>query len=130
MILADTSVWVRMLAGRAEYSAELDRLLARDEVAGHEMVYGELLVGDRGGRRRLLADYHWLPQAPRLDHDDVVAFVRARDLCGRGVGWMDMHLLASVLASGWRLWTADQRLAALAGELHIEWQPRAGRPAH
>ncbi|HUX66157.1 MAG TPA: PIN domain-containing protein [Terriglobales bacterium] len=129
MILADTSVWVRMLAGRRDYSEEMERLLAREEVGGHEMVYGELLVGDRGGRAHWLADYHWLPQAPRLEHGEVVAFVQARGLCGRGVGWVDMHLLAAVLAGGWRLWTADQRLAALAEDLHIGWRPRAGGSA-
>src|SRR5213593_1790538 len=55
MVLVDTSVWIRSLAGRAPYMAELDRLLELDEVAGHELVYGELLIGDRGGRKKLLA---------------------------------------------------------------------------
>ena len=51
MVLVDTSVWIRFLANRAPYAAELDRLLGLDEVTGHELVYGELLIGDRGGRR-------------------------------------------------------------------------------
>ena len=55
MVLVDTSVWVRFLANRTPYTPELERLLALDEVAGHEMVYGELLIGDRGGRRKVLA---------------------------------------------------------------------------
>jgi predicted nucleic acid-binding protein len=54
MVLVDTSVWIRFLANRAPYAAELDRLLALDEVVGHELVYGELLIGDRGGRSKLL----------------------------------------------------------------------------
>ena len=49
MVLVDTSVWIRALAGRAPFAAELDRLLNLDEVSGHELVYGELLIGDRGG---------------------------------------------------------------------------------
>src|SRR2546422_10156496 len=55
MVLVDTSVWIRFLANRAPYAAELDRLLGLDEVTGHELVYGELLIGDRGGRREFLA---------------------------------------------------------------------------
>jgi hypothetical protein len=63
MVLVDTSVWIRFLAGRAPYAAELDRLLGLDEVTGHELVYGELLIGDRGGRRKLLAAYERMHQA-------------------------------------------------------------------
>jgi predicted nucleic acid-binding protein len=56
MVLVDTSVWIRFLANRAPYAAELERLLELEEVAAYELVYGELLIGDRGGRKRLLAD--------------------------------------------------------------------------
>ena len=51
MILIDTPVWIRFLANRAPYAQGLDRLLAGEEVLGHELVYGELLIGDSGGRR-------------------------------------------------------------------------------
>ena len=50
MVLVDTSIWIRFLAGTEPYAGELDRLLADDEVLGHDFVYGELLIGDRGGR--------------------------------------------------------------------------------
>lgn len=93
MVLVDTSVWIRFLANRAPYAAELDRLLSLDEVIGHELVYGELLIGDRGGRKKLLAAYEQIQQAAIVPHRDVVAFARDRDLCGRGVGWIDVHLL-------------------------------------
>jgi predicted nucleic acid-binding protein len=125
MILVDTSVWIRYLAGREPYARQLDRLLARDEVAGHDFVYGELLIGDPGGRRRLLADYCQMHQAGMVSHRDVVAFVRARDLSGRGVGWVDIHLLASALEGGLRFWTADSRLATIAEELGIGYAPPA-----
>lgn len=55
MVLVDTSVWIRSLQNRVPYLAELDRLLGLDEVAGHELVYGELLIGDKGGRSKLSA---------------------------------------------------------------------------
>jgi hypothetical protein len=54
MVLVATSVWIRFLAGRTPCAAELDRLLGLGEVAGPALVYGELLIGDRGSRRKLL----------------------------------------------------------------------------
>jgi hypothetical protein len=123
MVLVDTSVWIRFLANRAPYAAELDRLLSLDEVAGHDLVYGELLIGDRGGRRKLLADYERMHRAAVVPHREVVEFVRARDLQGRGAGWIDIHLLASALVGRLELWTADPRFCALAGELGVAYEP-------
>jgi hypothetical protein len=117
MVLVDTSVWVRFLANRVPYSKELDRLLALDEVAGHEFVYGELLAGDRGARQKLLTLYEHMHQTSTVPNADVVEFVRHRNLHGRGVGWIDVHLLASALVGRLFLWTADARLSAIAAEL-------------
>jgi len=122
MVLVDTSVWIRFLANRAPYALELDRLLGLDEVAGHELVYGELLIGDRGGRRKLLTAYEQMHQASIIPHGDVVAFVRDRNLYGRGVGWIDIHLLASALVGRLRLWTADPRFGSVAKQLGVGYQ--------
>jgi predicted nucleic acid-binding protein len=122
MVLVDTSVWIRFLLNRAPYATELDRLLGRDEVTGHCLVYGELLMGERGGRRKLLAAYERLRQASTVPHHDVVEFVRRRDLNGRGVGWIDIHLLASALVGQFQLWTADPRFSALATELGVAYE--------
>ncbi|MEX2261734.1 MAG: PIN domain-containing protein [Bryobacteraceae bacterium] len=122
MVLVDTSVWIRFLANQAPYRAELDRLLGLDEVTGHELVYGELLIGDRGGRGKLLAAYERMHQAGMIPHRDVAAFVRDRDLHGRGVGWIDVHLLASAIVGRLQLWTADPRFSALANELGVAYE--------
>jgi predicted nucleic acid-binding protein len=122
MVLVDTSVWIRSLAGRAPYMAEMDRLLSRDEVAGHELIYGELLIGDRGGRKKLLAAYERIHQASIVPHRDVVAFVRHRNLHGRGVGWIDTHLLASAIVGQLQLWTADSLFSAVAKELGVAYE--------
>jgi predicted nucleic acid-binding protein len=100
----------------------LDELLALDEVVGHELVYGELLAGDSGGRRNLLASYERIRQAHAIPHREVVAFVADRRLWGRGAGWIDIHLLASALVGRFDLWTADSRLLALAEELEIAYE--------
>ena len=120
-ILVDTSVWIRALGGQSSYKIQLDKLLARDEVAGHELVYGELLIGDRGGRRKLLAAYERMYQASTVPHHDIVCFVRERDLHGRGVGWIDIHLLASAIVSRMQLWTVDQRLTEVAKEFGVAY---------
>ena len=122
MVLVDTSVWVRFLSNRAPYAAEVDALLSRDEVTGHELVYGELLIGDKGGRATLLAMYERMHQAITVAHPDVVAFVRDRGLHGRGVGWIDIHLLASALVDRLRIWTADPRFRDVARELGVAYQ--------
>jgi hypothetical protein len=94
----------------------LEHLLSLDQVAGHELIYGELLIGDRGGRRKLLTAYEQMHQASVVPHDEVVVFVRERGLHGRGVGWIDIHLLASAIVGRIPLWTADPRLAEMAKE--------------
>ncbi len=120
-VLVDTSVWIRFLSNRAPYATELDRLLRRDDVSGHDFVYGELLIGDKGGRKQLLAGYEQMHQAPMVTHSEVGVFVRGRKLHGRGIGWIDAHLLASALVGGLKLWTADPRLAMLANEFRIAY---------
>jgi predicted nucleic acid-binding protein len=121
-VLVDTSIWIRFLANRAPYAAELEELLRRDEVCAHEFVYGELLMGDVGGRKQLLEGYEQMHQAPLVPFADVVAFVRGRRLHGRGIGWIDAHLLASSLVGRLKLWTTDPRLATLARELGVAYE--------
>lgn len=119
MVLVDTSVWIRGLAGQPAYQPELDRLINLEQVAGHDLVYGELLAGDRGGRARLLSRYELMHKARGVPHAEVVAFVRRRNLYGLGLGWIDLHLLASALVDRFQLWTADTRFAAVAAEFGI-----------
>jgi len=125
MVLVDTSVWIRFLAGKEPYASQLDRLLARDEVLGHDLIHGELLIGERGGRARLLAAYAEMHRAPSASHDEVVELVKSRKLVGRGIGWIDAHLLASALVARSTLWTADAALTAIAEDLAIDHDARA-----
>ena len=121
MVLVDTSVWIRFLANKAPYADRLDDLLDRGEVSGHDLVYGELLIGDKGGRAKLLTAYSLMHQIAVVPHREVVTFVNARRLHGRGMGWVDVHLLAAALVGDVRLWTADPRLAAVARELRVSF---------
>ena len=122
MVLVDTSVWMRFLSNRSPFAAELEGLLGEGEVCGHDFVYGELLIGDKGGRKQLLANYEFMHQAPIVPHTEVASFVRQHRLHGRGVGWIDVHLVASALVGRLRLWTADPRLAIVATELGVSYE--------
>lgn len=120
MVLVDTSVWIRFLAGREPYAQQMDRLLGADRVLAHDLVHGELLIGDRGrARTELLAAYSEIHRARTVRHEEVVEFVGARRLRGRGIGWIDVHLLASAVVERCTLWTTDNHLADLAAELGI-----------
>jgi predicted nucleic acid-binding protein len=123
VVLVDTSVWVRFLAGREPYATALDRLLADDRVLRHDFVQGELLVGGGRGRTELLVAYARIDRARTLAHAEVVAFVEARRLRARGVGWVDVHLLASTVVERCTLWSTDRNLAELAGELRVAFPP-------
>jgi predicted nucleic acid-binding protein len=91
-------------------------------VAGHDLIYGELLIGDCGGRKKLLSEYKHMFQAATIPHSEVVTFVEHRRIHGRGIGWIDVHLLASAIVDGLELWTADPRLSTLAEEFGVGHQ--------
>ena len=122
MVLVDTSVWIRFFSNREPWAEQLSRLLSEDEVCSHELIFGELLIGDRGGRRKFLEAYEKILKVRPVPHREVVELVRYRDLHGRGVGWVDAHLLAASLAGRVKLWSADVALAELAGELGVEFR--------
>ncbi len=116
MILVDTSVWVRHLRDGV---FPLVRALERADVLGHPFVTGELACSSLPRRARILGLLDAMPQAQRADDAEVRALVEHRKLAGRGVGWVDAHLLAAALLSDARLWTDDRRLAAAAAQCGV-----------
>lgn len=117
MVLIDTSAWIRFFLRREPFLSGVATLLRHRRVVRHALIYGELLVGDCGGRTLFLEDYETRPEALFAPHEEVVFLVRTRKLQGRGIGWIDAHLLASALADRMQLFTADARLATIAEEL-------------
>jgi predicted nucleic acid-binding protein len=117
VILADTSVWVDHLrAGDDRLADALDRA----SVFVHPFVIGELACGRLQYRADVLGLLRRLPVTPVATDHEALAFLEARRLMGRGIGWVDVHLLASTaLSGGVRLWTRDRRLAAVAVELGL-----------
>jgi predicted nucleic acid-binding protein len=122
MVLVDTSAWVRSFMGIPPFRPEIDRLADLEQVARHDLVFGELLVGDTGGRTKFLRGYSLLYCAQTVPHHEVVQLVRFRRLHGRGLSWIDVHLLASALVEHMQLWSADEYLMAAAKELGVAYQ--------
>jgi predicted nucleic acid-binding protein len=116
MILVDTSVWVRHLRHHDE---RLANLLREELVACHPFVIGELACGNLSNRKVILTLLQALPQAQKAEYSEVMHLIESRRLFGRGLGWVDAHLLSSTLISKCVLWTLDKRLASAATELRI-----------
>lgn len=115
MILVDTSVWVDHLR---HGDAELVALLERGVVVIHPFVVGEIACGSLKDRPSILELLQDLPSAVVADPAEVLGFIEGQGLHGKGIGYVDVHLLASVaLTDGARLWTRDKRLLAAAGDL-------------
>lgn len=119
MIVVDTSVWVDHLrAGNPRLSS----LLQAGLVLSHPFVAGELACGNLRNRTEVLTLLGDLPQAPLARDKEVLDFIEHYRLMGRGIGYIDAHLLtAAALAGDARLWTLDQRLAALARRLTLDY---------
>ena len=116
MVLADTSVWVDHLAlGQAR----LVELLHDGQVVCHPFVIGELACGHMRNRREILGLLGALPQARVAEHEELLHLVDRHRLFGRGLGWVDVHLLGSAFLSSCSLWTRDRALHETARTLRI-----------
>jgi predicted nucleic acid-binding protein len=124
VILVDTSVWVAHFKRR---SAHLVELLTTARVLCHPQVVVEVACGTPPSRAEVIgllsalpqtsARLGGVPQTPVATHAELLALVERRGLAGRGCGYVDLNLLASVLLSpAARLWTLDRRLAAIAAD--------------
>ena len=118
MVLIDSSVWVDFLQCGQE--PQLVQLLGLQEVLMHEMVLGEVAMGSEQQRQNALELLPLLPMAQVASHHEVMALVDEHRLFGRGVGYVDVHLLTiAVLQPGVLLWTRDKRLRAAAEQLGV-----------
>lgn len=121
MILVDSSVWVAHL--RTNESA-LVELLNTGRVLSHPFVIGELACGNLQNRKAVLSLLQDLPAAPVATDEEALFFIESHGLMGRGIGYVDTHLLASVslAGTGGLLWTRDKRLNAVAGSMRLAFE--------
>lgn len=116
MILVDTSVWINHFRASSRLLAQL---LDREQVLTHPFVAGELACGKLVNRKEIIALFHSLPSAQKVDDDEILFFIDRHKLMGRGFGLVDIHLLASTIIEGGLLWTTDNNLSLAARNLGI-----------
>ncbi len=116
MVLIDTSVWIDHF--RRVHPGLSDQL-EEGSVLCHPFVVGELACGNLQNRIEVLELLQALPEATAADQDEVLYLLQEWRLFGRGLGWVDAHLLASARLSGCSLWTLDKSLAKAAGEINL-----------
>jgi predicted nucleic acid-binding protein len=125
LILVDTSVWVDHLRSG---DVQLAGLLERAEVVMHPLVVGEIACGSLGNRVSILELLQDLPAAAVAEAAEVIGFIDRHALHGKGIGYVDVHLLASVaLTEGTTLWTRDKRLRDAAQELGCAFRDSTAR---
>jgi predicted nucleic acid-binding protein len=116
MVLADTSVWIEHFRhGAPRFADRLNDGL----VLMHPFICGELACGKLKNRPAVLSDRQTLPEAKLASNSEVLQLVESRKLWGRGLGWIDAHLLASAMLSNCRLWTLDKKLRQAATEIGL-----------
>ncbi|WP_425152977.1 type II toxin-antitoxin system VapC family toxin [Candidatus Palauibacter sp.] len=112
----DTSVWIDHLR---RPDPALLRLLEARRTLMHPMILGELACGGMADRDEHLREWRGLPRIDSLDHDDVIAWIESESLAGQGIGFLDAHLLLSILREDAKLWTRDRSLRSLATRFRV-----------
>ena len=121
MILVDTSVWVSHLRNG---NSCLEKLLNNGDVLCHIFIIGELACGNIKNRDDILSLLKSLPMARAAEHYEVLKFIEDRKLARKGLGYIDVHLLASAILSDSLMWSFDKKLSNIALELNIDFTPK------
>jgi predicted nucleic acid-binding protein len=91
MVLVDSSVWVEHLR---HGDLGLKARLQEGQVWCHPFIVGELACGNLKNWSEILSLLQALPQAMEAEHEEVMQFIENYRLMGKGLGYIDMHLLA------------------------------------
>ncbi len=118
MVLADTSLWISHFR---KGNSQLQDLLIEGKVACHPFIIGELACGKLKNRKEIFALLDALPKTELAGHDEMLYFIEQHQLMGKGLGYIDTHLLASTLLSGIYLWTLDNNLKDAADGLNLSF---------
>jgi hypothetical protein len=118
MVLVDTSVWLSHLRQGNE---ELQKLLHEGEVACHPFIVGELACGNLKNRHEILTYLQSLPMTVSAEDEEVLKFIENNQLMGKGLGYIDVQLIASAVLTSVLLWTLDKTLNKLTEKLGINY---------
>jgi predicted nucleic acid-binding protein len=116
MVLVDTSIWVTHFRNG---SRQLEKLLMNAEVMCHPFIIGELACGDLKNRNEIIPLLQSLPMASTIEFDEFLFFIDRNHIVGKGIGFVDVHLLASAQLTGVPLWTSDKKLKLTADQVGL-----------
>ena len=119
MILVDTSIWIDHLRKNDQH---LQFLLLEGEVVCHSLIIGELVCGNLKNRKEIISLLQSLPMSPQIEFDEYLYFIEIHKLYGKGIGFVDINLLASAKLAQTYLWTLDKRLKSAAIDLEINYK--------
>jgi predicted nucleic acid-binding protein len=119
MVLVDTSVWVNHLRNSDHH---LEKLLFDGEVVCHPHIIGELACGNIKNRQEIISLLHALSHTPIVEFEEFLYFIEQNQLHGKGIGFVDIHLLASAKLGQVSLWTAAKKLQSASAELNIKYK--------
>ena len=114
MVLVNTSVWVAHLR---DGTIGLEELLEEGDVVCHPFIVGELACGNLKNRAEVLSLLQALPMVVHAGHEEVIQFIENHRLMGKGLGYIDVHLLASATLMEVHLWTLDKRLQKVSSKM-------------
>jgi len=118
MVLVDTSVWVSHLRYGNE---DLQKLLHDGEVVCHPFIVGELACGNLKNRDEILTYLQSLPMTILAEDGEVLKFIESHQLMGKGLGYIDVHLIASAVLTNVLLWTLDKTLDKFTRKIGINY---------
>ncbi len=121
MVPVDISVWINHLNKK---DTKLIKLLEKGKVTTHSFIIGELSCGNIKNRTEILALLQNLPRISLLTLEEYLVFVEKNNLMGKGLGFVDIHLLGSSMLTGSKLFTYDKKLAEAADSLLLRYNPQ------
>ena len=118
MVLVDTSIWINHLR---KGQPTLREMLIDGEVTCHPFIVGELACGNLSNRAEFFSLLQTLPMVPVADQAEVLYFIEKHNLMGKGVGFVDIHILASAHLAHMPIWTSDKRLQSITLGMNISF---------
>jgi len=118
MVLIDTSVWIDHFY---KTEPDLQELLYQEQVISHPFIIGELACGSMRNRDEILRLLNDLPKASAAEHKEVLFLISEHKLFGKGLGYIDIHLLSAALLGNYVMWTKDKKLSAIADQFGVNY---------
>jgi predicted nucleic acid-binding protein len=118
MILVDSSVWIDHFRN---HNKILESLLFSGSVIIHEFIFGELAIGNFKNRKLIINLLDSIPKITKLNHSEFIFFINHHSLFGKGIGFVDVHLLGSSKMEGVKIWSLDKKLMKFATDMNIHF---------